>query len=81
MGGTDKGLQNFHGTPMALHTLLRLQNAARRLVGQTLVNANRHLAAYEGIPGAPCGPDTMNDYAGPLAGFRPGWNTAKLPGC
>ena len=25
MGGTDKGLQNFNGTPLALHALLRLQ--------------------------------------------------------
>ena len=25
MGGVDKGLQNFHGMPLALHTLLRLQ--------------------------------------------------------
>ncbi|MEI8324789.1 MAG: NTP transferase domain-containing protein, partial [Betaproteobacteria bacterium] len=25
MGGADKGLQNFKGTPLALHTALRLQ--------------------------------------------------------
>ena len=25
MGGTDKGLQNFHGLPLALQTLMRLQ--------------------------------------------------------
>ena len=24
MGGVDKGLQNFNGMPMALHTLMRL---------------------------------------------------------
>lgn len=25
MGGADKGLQTFNGTPLALHTLMRLQ--------------------------------------------------------
>ena len=25
MGGVDKGLQNFRGLPLALHTLMRLQ--------------------------------------------------------
>ena len=25
MGGIDKGLQNFNGTPLTLHTLMRLQ--------------------------------------------------------
>lgn len=24
MGSVDKGLQNFHGMPLAMHTLLRL---------------------------------------------------------
>ncbi len=65
MGGVDKGLQNFHGLPLALHTLLRLQMQ----VGTAMVNANRNLAAYEAF-GAPVWPDVLsNDYAGPLAGF------------
>ena len=41
MGGVDKGLQNFNGTPLALHALLRLGPQ----VGQTMVNANRNLSA------------------------------------
>ena len=67
MGGVDKGLQNFHGMPLALHTLLRLQPQ----VGQVMINANRNLAAYESF-GAPVWPDVLADYAGPLAGFLTG---------
>jgi molybdopterin-guanine dinucleotide biosynthesis protein A len=78
MGGTDKGLQNFHGTPMALHTLLRLQMQQGGWVSDTLVNANRHLAAYEAF-GAPVWPDTLADYAGPLAGFMTGLEHAETP--
>ncbi len=67
MGGVDKGLQNFNGMPMALHTLMRLQMQ----VGQVMINANRNLAAYESF-GAEVWPDVMADYAGPLAGFLTG---------
>src|SRR5215208_5127378 len=67
MGGVDKGLQNFNGMPLALHTLMRLQPQ----VGELMVNANRNLAAYEAF-GAPVWPDGIADYAGPLAGFLTG---------
>ncbi len=67
MGGVDKGLQNFNGMPLALHTLLRLQPQ----VGAVMVNANRNLAAYESF-GVPVWPDVLSDYAGPLAGFLTG---------
>ena len=64
MGGVDKGLQLFGGVPLALHTLQRLQPQ----VGSTLVNANRNLSVYAAF-GAPVWPDSLADYAGPLAGF------------
>jgi molybdopterin-guanine dinucleotide biosynthesis protein A len=67
MGGADKGLQNFNGIPLALHTLMRLQLQ----VGESMVNANRNLSAYEAF-GAPVWPDGLADYAGPLAGFLTG---------
>lgn len=67
MGGVDKGLQNFNGIPLALHTLMRLQMQ----VGQVMINANRNLAAYEAF-GMPVWPDVLDDYAGPLAGFLTG---------
>jgi len=67
MGGVDKGLQNFRGMPLALHTLMRLGPQ----VGTVMVNANRNLAAYESF-GAEVWPDVISDYAGPLAGFLTG---------
>lgn len=76
MGGLDKGLQNFHGMPLALHTLTRLQMSGG--VGQIMVNANRNLAAYESL-GAPVWPDSLDDYAGPLAGFLVGLERCETP--
>ena len=64
MGGVDKGLQLFQGTPLALHALRRLQPQ----VGACLINANRHLDQYRAFD-VPVVADTLPDYAGPLAGF------------
>ncbi|HSW20178.1 MAG TPA: molybdenum cofactor guanylyltransferase MobA [Ramlibacter sp.] len=74
MGGVDKGLQNFNGTPMALHALMRLGPQ----VGAVLVNANRNLSAYESF-GAPVWPDVLPDFAGPLAGFITGLEHCETP--
>jgi len=74
MGGVDKGLQSFNGTPLALHALLRLAPQ----VGQTMVNANRNLSAYESF-GSPVWPDGLADYAGPLAGFMVGLERCETP--
>lgn len=78
MGGVDKGLQNFHGTPLALNALMRLQMQEGGLVGDLIVNANRNLAAYEAF-GAPVWPDTLDDFAGPLAGFLTGLERCETP--
>lgn len=67
MGGVDKGLQNLNGMPLALHTLVRLAPQ----VGSVMINANRNLSAYESF-GAEVWPDSIPDYAGPLAGFLTG---------
>jgi molybdopterin-guanine dinucleotide biosynthesis protein A len=74
MGGVDKGLQNFRGIPLALHTLMRLQPQ----VADVLVNANRNLAAYEAL-GVPVWPDALPDFAGPLAGFLTGLERCETP--
>ncbi len=74
MGGVDKGLQNFRGLPLALHTLMRLQPQ----VGDVMINANRNLAAYESF-GVPVWPDGLADYAGPLAGFLTGLERCEAP--
>ena len=76
MGGADKGLQNFNGGPLALHTQLRLSPQ----VGELLINANRNLAAYESF-GVPVWPDaaSLGDFAGPLAGFLTGLERCETP--
>lgn len=74
MGGVDKGLQNFNGVPLALHTLLRLQLQT----GHAMVNANRNLAAYESF-GVPVWPDPVGDYNGPLSGFLAGLERCETP--
>ncbi|MDB5928587.1 MAG: molybdenum cofactor guanylyltransferase [Polaromonas sp.] len=76
MGGADKGLQNFNGVPLALHTLMRLSPQ----VGEVMINANRNLAAYESF-GAPVWPDStgLGDYAGPLAGFITALERCETP--
>lgn len=76
MGGVDKGLQNFNGLPLALHTLSRLQLGDG--VGEIMINANRNLAAYESF-GHPVWPDTLADYAGPLAGFLTALERCETP--
>ena len=74
MGGVDKGLQNHHGMPLAMHALLRLAPQ----VGTIMINANRNLGAYEAM-GVPVWPDTLADYAGPLAGFLTGLERCETP--
>lgn len=76
MGGADKGLQNFNGVPLALHTLMRLSPQ----VGDIMINANRNLAAYESF-GVPVWPDStsLGEYAGPLAGFLTALERCETP--
>lgn len=77
MGGIDKGLQNFRGLPMALQTLMRLQLQSQP-PQEILINANRNLAAYESL-GAAVWPDTLDGFAGPLAGFLTGLERCESP--
>ena len=74
MGGVDKGLQSHLGMPLAMHALLRLAPQ----VGSVLINANRNLGAYEAM-GVPVWPDSLADYAGPLAGFLTGLERCETP--
>jgi len=71
MGGIDKGLQNFNGTPLTLHTLMRLQMQESEPLSEIMVVANRHLSAYESF-GVQVWPDSTDGFAGPLAGFLTG---------
>jgi molybdopterin-guanine dinucleotide biosynthesis protein A len=74
MGGVDKGLQNMHDQPLALHALLRLAPQ----VGAVMINANRNLGAYEAM-GVPVWPDVLPDYPGPLAGVLTGLERCETP--
>jgi molybdenum cofactor guanylyltransferase len=74
MGGVDKGLQTYHGVPLAMHALLRVTPQ----VGHAMINANRNLAAYESF-GVPVWPDALPDFAGPLAGFVAGLEHCETP--
>ncbi|MCX7262676.1 MAG: molybdenum cofactor guanylyltransferase MobA [Burkholderiales bacterium] len=71
MGGVDKGLQNFNGTPLTLHTLMRLQMQDAVALSEMMVVANRNLSAYESF-GVQVWPDSTDGFAGPLAGFLTG---------
>ncbi len=74
MGGLDKGLQDFHGTPLALHALQRLHPQ----VGHVLINANRHHDAYSAW-GVPVLADASADFAGPMAGVLAGLQHCTTP--
>ena len=74
MGGVDKGLQPFNGTPLIQHAINRLQPQ----VGQLLINANRHLEVYQAL-GLPVLTDNLADFAGPLAGFLVGLTHCETP--
>lgn len=74
MGGVDKGLQIHRGMPLALHALLRL----RPQVGPVMISANRNLQAYEAMA-VPVWPDSIDGYAGPLAGLLTGMQHAETP--
>ena len=71
MGGVDKGLQNFNGTPLTLHTLMRLQMQEGQGLSDIMIVANRNLSAYESF-GVQVWPDSTDGFAGPLAGFLTG---------
>jgi len=77
MGGVNKGLQLFHGAPLAHHALARL---ARQSCppSQVLISANHDLEDYRAL-GVPVWPDNLPGHAGPLAGFLTGLTHCRTP--
>jgi molybdopterin-guanine dinucleotide biosynthesis protein A len=67
MGGVDKGLQLFQGQALALRAAKRLETQ----VHIVKLNANRHLSDYASW-GYEVYADSLNGYAGPLAGILTG---------
>ena len=75
MGGVDKGLQIWHGLPLAQHVLRRLQPQ----VGALLLNANRNLDRYRDWGLTVVEDAAPQSYAGPLAGFLAGLERCTTP--
>jgi molybdopterin-guanine dinucleotide biosynthesis protein A len=74
MGGVDKGLQNLNGRPLVQWVLARLAPQ----VDKVLINANQNLARYAGFR-CPVLPDSIPDFAGPLAGLHAALTVATTP--
>ena len=72
MGSIDKGLQPLHEKPLVAHVITRLAPQ----VGPLLINANQNQEAYAQF-GAPVIADTLEGFAGPLAGVQTGLQHCK----
>ena len=75
-GRGDKGLLDLSGKPMLGHVIERLAPQAGRLV----INANGDPARFASF-NLPVVPDTIEGYAGPLAGILAGlrWSIVNAP--
>lgn len=69
MGGVDKGLQTFRGQALAWHAVQRLKAQTMGAPRLIAINANRNLPEYAAWS-QPVWPDTLEGFAGPLAGFQ-----------
>lgn len=72
--GVDKGLQPFRGRPMVAHVIERLAPQVHGL----LINANRNVERYREF-GWPVVRDSIEGFAGPLAGLHAGMTQARTP--
>jgi molybdopterin-guanine dinucleotide biosynthesis protein A len=71
MGGVDKGLVDYGGSPLVVQVLARLAPQ----VGHMLINANQNIDRYEAF-GHPVVSDLLPEFAGPLAGLQAGMAAA-----
>lgn len=74
LGGRDKGLEPWHGRPLAAWTLERLEPQVTRVI----ISANRNLDTYRAF-GHPVVTDIIPDHAGPLAGLQAGLAACTTP--
>jgi len=76
MGGREKTLLDIGGRPMLMHVLARL----RPQVGRIVINANGDPARFAGHC-LPVVADSIEGYAGPLAGLHAGieWARTETP--
>ena len=78
MGGGDKCLMPLCGKPI----LTRILERVRPQVGALVLNANGDPARFDAF-GLPVAADTVEGFAGPLAGVLSGmeWAARQAPGC
>jgi len=78
MGGCDKALRLIGGVPLLYRVIERMRPQVETLV----LNANGDPARFAGF-GLPVVPDSVPDYAGPLAGVLAGldWTAEHRPDC
>jgi molybdenum cofactor guanylyltransferase len=78
MGGGDKALRALGGRPLIAHVIDRVRPQVAALV----LNANGNPARFQRF-GLPVAPDSVPDFAGPLAGVLAGldWTAANRPDC
>ena len=78
MGGGDKALRVIGGVPLLDRVIERMRPQVETLV----LNANGDPARFAGF-GLPVVPDSVPDYAGPLAGVLAGldWTAEHRPDC
>ena len=74
MGQVDKGLQLLHGKPLVQWVLERFAPQ----VGEVVISANQNIERY-GTLGFAVIPDSVADFAGPLAGLHAAMNCATFP--
>ena len=71
MGGLDKVLQQFNNTSLVQNALNRLQQQEGTPLKHYMIVANRNISEYKSI-GVPVWQDSVEGFAGPLAGFLTG---------
>lgn len=76
MGGNDKGLLLLRGQPLVAHAIGRIRDQVDALI----INANQNQEAYRAF-GYPviADADSVEAYAGPLAGLHAGLCAADTP--
>ena len=75
MGGEDKGLVRVGGQAMVVHVSNALQPQVQALV----INANRNQERYAQLCSAAVVPDSVEGFAGPLAGMASVMQCATTP--
>ncbi len=74
MGGADKGLVDYRGSPLVGHAITRLAPQ----VDAMIVSANRNIERYTAF-GIPVVADLIPGYSGPLAGLHAGLHACRSP--